>query len=103
MAKKVSMRVTCPHCKHILVLDRNTGEILSTHEPAHKEDTGDPFEDALKKVKRQKDTADERFEASKEAALFKDPDAERKFDEALDEARKDPDAGRKPLRDIDLD
>ena len=101
MAKKVSLRVTCPSCKHILVLDRNTGEILSTHEPATKPSTGDPFQDALEKVKDEKTGVDEKFEQQKKAAL-KTEDLDSKFDEALQKAREDPDQGP-IIRDIDLD
>lgn len=102
MGKKVSLRITCPCCKHIVVLDRNTGEILSTHEPAVKPSSGDPFEDALTKVHDEKTDADEKFEKTKQTALKSKQELASKFDEALERAREDPDQ-TPPIRDIDLD
>jgi len=101
MAKKVTFRATCPSCKHVLVLHRETGEVLSVHEPAGADDTGDPFEDALKKIGRSKETAEERFEGATKAALTTDENADQKFLDALEDAKNDPDQSR-PLRDIDL-
>jgi len=101
VAKKVSLRITCPCCKHIVVLDRNTGEILSTHEPATKPTTGDPFEDALHKVRDEKDGVDDKFEKSRQSALKSNEEVDGKFDEALQKAREDPDQGP-IIRDIDL-
>jgi len=102
VAKKVSLRITCPCCKHIVVLDRNTGEVLSTHEPAVKPSSGDPFEDALTKVRDETSGADEKFEKTKQTALRSREELDGKFDEALQRAREDPDP-TPPIRDIDLD
>lgn len=102
MGKKVSLRITCPCCKHILVLDRNTGEILSTHGPANKPTSGDPFQDALSKVRDEKGGVDDKFEKTKQSALKSKDELDNMFDDALQKAREDPDQGP-IIRDIDLD
>jgi len=63
---KKTVEVTCPCCRTILVLDRQTHKVLEKRPPllAEEESTGDRWSDARKLV----DTAGERISKKVEAA-----------------------------------
>ena len=94
LMKKVTVK--CPCCKASLLIDANTGLVLSSKE--HK--TNYSFDEALKREKEKKDKADELFARAVEAEERRAGELEDKFKSILES--KD-DLDEPPPRDIDLD
>jgi thymidylate kinase len=98
MPKKTDhLTVRCTCCEAVLTVHRETGEVLFTEKP--KKQDGTSFEDALRKLQKEKETADDRFRDAfaKEASRMKT--VEDKFEEAL----KRKDELEEPLRPLDYD
>ncbi len=64
-----TIMVTCPDCKTILVVDKNTGAVLEKRKPIvdESESTGDRFEDARLRVEKSSERIEEKVEAAKKA------------------------------------
>ena len=102
MAEPANHSLRCPECDAHLVIDSQTGEVLS-HRPAKQPLAGGKdFDSLLADLDRDKEEAEEVFE--REVAAMKDRDRllDEKFQQALKRAEEDPDDGPRP-RPIDLD
>jgi hypothetical protein len=96
------VKVTCPCCQTILVVDRHKGEVLEQRRPIVEESSGDRFEDAFTKVRKAKDVAEEKFEQAKLRERDKKARLEELFNKELKRVKDSGDVSR-PQRDIDLD
>lgn len=89
------LRIECPCCKTKLVLDQETGEILSHETP--KVDTDATFEKAMADVQgggqRREDAFAKAFQKTKKL----DDLLEQKFEEARKKAADDPTPRKNPL------
>ena len=96
------LKVECPKCKTILIIDRVTGKLIETREPLIKESTGDRFQDAIKKAQSSSKDVEDKFNKSKEAEKHKLQDLDNLFKKSLEEIKKEGPI-KKEIRDIDLD
>ena len=95
------LHVRCPGCAGDLVVDAETGEVLS-HEPAERKPAaGKDFDDLLRGVDEEKARAEERFEQERAAVRDRDRLLEAKFREAL--RRAEDDDATPPPRPFDFD
>jgi uncharacterized Zn finger protein (UPF0148 family) len=96
------LKVTCPDCKIILIVNRRDGKVVETRKPILEASTGDRFEDARLKVKRSTDSVEKKVEEAKERERGKLERLDQFFKQGLEQARKDGPV-EKPKRDMDLD
>jgi hypothetical protein len=96
------IKVTCPKCQVVLLVDRFSGEVIETREPLITDTTGDRFQDALKKVKRSPQENEQKFEQSKTAEKNRKQELENLFQKSMEQVKKEG-PGEKGLKDIDLD
>lgn len=99
MEKK--LKVTCPCCDTILIVDRLTGKLLETRKPLIKESTGDRFKDAFIKVKQDKEKHTSLFDNMQEKQEQKKRLAEDLFNASLKDAKND--KNKKPHSIFDAD
>ena len=97
-----TIKVTCPDCRCILIVDKKTGEVIEKREPILEESTGDRFEDAFLKVKSAKDRAEEKFRAAQEREKDKKKKLDELFSQKLREVKERGDTGR-PDNPLDMD
>lgn len=95
-------KVECPKCRHILIIDRITGEVMEVREPLDEEGTGDRFADSLQKVKAGTKAAEEKFLKSKEAEKSKARDLDALFQKSLEQVKKEGPV-EKQIKGIDLE
>lgn len=102
MSETRKLTVRCPDCSSDLVIDAETGEVLSHRKPKQPIAGGKDFDSLLKGLDEDKARAEDLFQ--KEVASMKDRDRllEEKFREAMRRAEEDPDEGP-PRRPFDLD
>ena len=102
MSETRKLTVRCPDCSSDLVIDAETGEVLSHRKPKQPIAGGKDFDSLLKGLDEDKAKAEDLFQ--KEVAAMKDRDRllEEKFREAMRRAEEDPDEGP-PRRPFDLD
>ena len=86
--------ITCPCCETKLVLDAETGAILSEERP--KKDHEKTFDQALSEVRQAKEKADKDFHRHMERTRREKEILEKKFEEAMKKAEKDKDAPPPP-------
>ena len=91
------LKVTCPCCKTLLGVDRETGDVLTEERP--KNPTS--FEDALGVVQSGETRRDKAFNDAFERTRRLDDVLEKKFEEARKKAAKD--KSEKPFNPMDLD
>jgi hypothetical protein len=98
--RKITVR--CPECNSDLVVDAETGEILSHRRAKQPLAGGKDFDALLKGLDEDKARAEDVF--AREVAALKDRDRllEEKFREAMRRAEEEPDEGPPP-RPFDLD
>jgi hypothetical protein len=96
------LTVRCPDCSSDLVIDVETGQVLSHRRAKQPIAGGKDFDALLKGLDEDKARAEDVFQ--KEVAAMKDRDRilEEKFREALRRAEEDPSEGPPP-RPFDLD
>jgi hypothetical protein len=96
------LTVRCPDCSSDLVIDAETGEVLSHRKAKQPLAGGKDFDSLLKGLDDDKARAEDVFQ--REVAAMKDRDRllEEKFREAMRRAEEDPDTGP-PRRPFDLD
>ncbi|MBI4666898.1 MAG: hypothetical protein HY751_10885 [Nitrospinae bacterium] len=95
------LKISCPGCGVVLIVDRVTGEVLETRKPLVENSTGDRLSDAFLKVKKDKEKRDSIFDNMEAHLEQKKKTAEDLFNESLKSASKDPD--KKPLNIFDMD
>ena len=102
MSDSRKLTVRCPDCSSDLVIDVETGQVLSHRRAKQPLAGGKDFDALLKGLDEDKARAEDVFQ--KEVAAMKDRDRllEEKFREALRRAEEDPDEGP-PRRPFDLD
>ncbi|HEX7184395.1 MAG TPA: hypothetical protein VF756_21390 [Thermoanaerobaculia bacterium] len=102
MTETRKITVRCPECNSDLVVDAETGEILSHRRAKQPLAGGKDFDALLKGLDEDKARAEDVF--AREVAALKDRDRllEEKFREAMRRAEEDPDEGPPP-RPFDLD
>lgn len=96
-----TLKVTCPDCGVILIVDRKTGEVLETRRPIIENSTGNRFEDARQKVMQSKTRAEQLFEEAKRKEKEKMSRLESLFQEKKAELKDKP--IERPDRPIDRD
>jgi uncharacterized Zn finger protein (UPF0148 family) len=96
------LKVTCPDCKHILIVNRRDGKVVEVRKPLLEESTGDRFQDAMLKVKRSTNELEKKVEGAKERERQKMDRLNQIFKEGLEQARKEGPV-EKPQSDLDLD
>jgi len=95
-----TVKITCPGCKTILVVQRRDGKILEVRKPLIEETTGDRFEDAFQKVKGRTDAIDGKVEAAKKKEEEHLKGADDFFKKALERAKESGD--EKPFNPLDM-
>lgn len=102
MTETRKITVRCPECNSDLVVDAETGEILSHRRAKQPLAGGKDFDALLKGLDEDKARAEDVF--AREVAALKDRDRllEEKFREAMRRAEEEPDEGPPP-RPFDLD
>jgi uncharacterized Zn finger protein (UPF0148 family) len=96
------LKIACPDCKNILVVDRKSGKVLEVLKPIIEESTGDRFEDAMLKVKRSTNDLEKKVEQARQREREKMDRLNAVFKEGLEKA-KDEGPIKPPSRDWDLD
>lgn len=96
MADRV--KIVCPCCKTKLVVEAESGEILSEERP--KQDMRKTFEDAVTKVRGGAQRREEAFDKAFDKTKRMDDLLEKKFEEAAKKAKKDK---SKPKTPFDFD
>lgn len=99
MSSPAKLRISCPTCRALLVVDAASGAVLS-HEAGEVAPKAD-MDDALKALKEGKSRREDLFRQSLSAEKNKHGILKDKFEEAVRKARENPDAPLPP-RDIDL-
>ena len=99
-AKPDTFQVACPDCGAMILIDANTGLVIS-HTSAPRKKMFEDLETAAKAMREHDERKESIFRQSVDAEKNKDDLFDKKFAEALKKA-KDAPAG-KPLRDFDLD
>ena len=93
------IEVTCPCCRTLLVVDGESGEILSEERPKH--DTNKTFSSAMADVQSGAQRRNDAFSKAFDRTRRHDDLLDKKFEEARKKAEKDPD--QKPFNPFDLD
>lgn len=102
MSETRKLTIRCPECNSDLVVDAETGQILSHRKPKQPLAGGKDFDSLFQSLGEEKARAEDTF--AREVAALKDRDRilEEKFREALRRAEEEPDEGPPP-RPFDLD
>ncbi len=87
--------VICPCCKTKLVVEKESGEILSEERP--KQEIQQTFEDAVTKVRGGAKRREEAFDKAFDRTKRMDDLLEKKFEEAAKKAKKDKSKPRTPF------
>jgi hypothetical protein len=98
--KEKTFEVACPDCGAMLMVDRETGLVVS-HTSAPRKRTFEDLETAAKAMRERDERAESIFRQSVDAEKNRDDLLNKKFAEALRKAKDAPEG--KPLRDFDLD
>ncbi|KAB2961833.1 MAG: hypothetical protein F9K16_10780 [Thermoanaerobaculia bacterium] len=101
MAETRKLTVRCPDCAAELVVDAETGTILSHRTPKAPLAGGHSFDSLFAELDSGKARAEELFEREKAALADRDRLLDEKFREALKRAEEEPDLP--PKRPFDLD
>lgn len=96
------IEVHCPGCKTVLIVNKRDGKIVETRKPILAESTGDRFEDAKLKVRKEKDDIAKKFEAAKAKELGKMDRLNQLFKEGLERAKQEGPI-TKPFNPMDQD
>jgi uncharacterized Zn finger protein (UPF0148 family) len=97
-----TITVTCPCCQTILIVERRSGKVVEQRKPILEESTGDRFEDAFLKVKKQKEILEEKFLKARQKESEKKEKLEKLFKESLQRAQEEG-PPEKPQKPIDFD
>jgi len=83
------LKVTCPDCKTLLIVRRKDGAVVEVRKPLLQEATGDRFQDAELKVKREKETIERKFQEARKREQNKFDRLNALFDENMKKAREE--------------
>jgi len=95
------IRIKCPCCDSILIVDRISGKILETRKPIIEHSTGDRLDDAFLKSEQDRVKRDSVFANIKQSQEEKRKMSEELFKASLEDARKE--APTKPRSIFDAD
>ena len=98
-----TIKVECPCCKTVLVVDRHKGTVLEHRKPILEESTGDRFEDAFLKVKKSKEAVEQKFAEAQRKERERKDKLESLFEKELKRVKESGEEVTKPHRDIDLE
>ncbi len=90
-----SLRITCPCCDTLLVVDPETGAIL--REERHRRREHQSLDEALGQVKAQKREAEEKLARAVDETRRRDEILEKKFEEARRKAAEDDEPPPRPF------
>ncbi|MEO8376555.1 MAG: hypothetical protein ABI579_02705 [Candidatus Sumerlaeota bacterium] len=96
-----TLKVTCPDCKNVLLVDKKTGQVIEVRRPILDDSTGDRFEDARLKVLDSNNRAEKLFQEAKQKEKDKFAKLDAIFKEKREEFKDQP--IEKPERPIDFD
>jgi hypothetical protein len=96
------LHVRCPDCETELVIDGETGEVISHRTPKKPPAGGKDFESLMRGLDESKARAEALFEQEKAALKDRQRLLDEKFEEALRRAEEEP-ADVPPPRPFDLD
>ena len=96
------LHVRCPDCSTELVVDADTGEVLSHRAPKQPPAGGKDFESLMRGLDESKARAEALFEQEKAAMKDRQRLLDEKFEEALRRAEEEPE-DKPPPRPFDLD
>jgi hypothetical protein len=103
MPKIRTFNITCPECDTILVINRDTGDIVEVRKPLVEDSSGDRFTDALRAHKEHTEKLGSIFKDSISDVSRQEEERRKVFKESLEKAREEGVDDYKELRDIDLD
>ncbi len=95
------IRIKCPCCDSILIVDRTNGKILETRKPIIEQSTGNRLDDAFIKSEQDREKRDSIFANIKQSQEEKRKLSEELFQASLEEAKKE--APTKPHSIFDAD
>ena len=95
-----TVKITCPCCKTVLVVQRRDGKILEVRKTLIEETTGDRFEDAFLKVKGRSEAIGGKVEEAKKKEKERLKGADDFFKKALEWAKESGD--EKPFNPLDM-
>ena len=95
------IKVSCPGCSSVLIIDRMSGKILETRKPLVEQSTGDRLEDAFLKQKQDKEARNAEFDNFKENEDKKKKLAEDLFKASLEDVKDDGDVKPHSIFDAD--
>ena len=95
------MRITCPHGKSLLIINRSTAEVLEVRKPKSEDSTGDDFLDAIKRAEKKKDVLEAKVKETREKEEHKDEILGSLFDDGMKKAKEQ--GVEKPLSPYDLE
>lgn len=85
------LKISCPDCGVILIVDRITGEIIEVRRPLVKNSSGDRFADSMKKLEIEKAHRQNLFDNIAEEQARKKAVAEQLFNASLKDVKENPD------------
>ncbi len=85
-----TLKVTCPECDCVLIVNRKTGEVLEVRKPLLENSTGDRFDDAKVRAKSLGDRAEAKFKEAQAKQKSKLSELEKFFKEKKDELKDQP-------------
>jgi hypothetical protein len=97
-----TIKVTCPCCKTILIVDRKEGKVLEERRPLVEESSGDRFQDAMRKVREQKEFIESKVRDTQKRQQERKAKLDKIFEEEIKRAKEEG-PPEKPFRPSDLD
>jgi len=85
------IKVSCPGCSSVLIIDRMSGKIVETRKPLVEETTGDRLQDAFLKQKQDKETRTAAFDNFSANQKKKKKLAEDIFNASLEDVKEEGD------------
>ncbi len=101
-AAEGALEVSCPHCKTILVIDRQSGEVLEHKRLTSEEDHQKRIEGAFDRARRASELAEQKFAKAQEREKSKMDRISKLFEETMKKKQEEGDTGP-PERPWDLD
>ncbi|MCX7003581.1 MAG: hypothetical protein NTV22_09955 [bacterium] len=98
-----TFNVSCPDCKSILVINRDTGAVLEVRKPLVDDPTDNRLNDALRAHEKHSAKLQGLFSASLADVSKREQERKELFEQSLQKARESDESEEMPLRDIDLD
>ena len=97
------LKIACPDCGTIMIVDRITGEIIETRKKLVDHSSGDRFKDSMKKLDIEKAHRQNMFDNLAEEQAKKKRIAEELFNASLKDVKEKGDDDIRPLNIFDRD